>query len=67
MYFRGWIHSWVCGTCSDADNYWRLRAFWAGVKRKGGPFTPPRRCPSTDLWFDMWWYGAESSNEELEF
>ena len=31
MYFRGWLHSWTCGDCSDADVYWRLRAFWAGV------------------------------------
>lgn len=67
MYFRCWIHSWTCGDCPDSNAYWRLRAFWAGVKRKGDSFTPPRRCPSTDLWFDMWWYGAESGNEELEF
>lgn len=34
MYVCGWIHSWTCGSCSDADVYWRLRAFWAGVKGK---------------------------------
>lgn len=67
MYFRGWIHSWTCGDCPDADVYWRLRAFWAGVKRKGDAFKPPRRCPNADLWFDVWWHGAESGNEELEF
>lgn len=67
MYFRGWVHSWTCGDCPDADAYWRLRAFWAGRKLKGDAFTPPSRCPSTDLWFDMWWYGAESRNDGLEF
>lgn len=67
MYFRGWLHSWTCKNCAYADVYWRLRAFWAGAKRKGDAFTPPKRCPSSDLWFDMWWHGAESGNEGLEF
>lgn len=67
MYFRGWLHSWVCKDCAYADTYWRLRAFWAGVERKGDAFTPPKRRPSTDLWFDMWRLGAESGNEGLEF
>lgn len=67
MYFLGFLHSWACKDCPYADMYWRLRAFWAGGKRKGDAFTPPKRCPSADLWFDMWWYGAESGNEELEF
>ena len=67
MYFRGWIHSWVCGDCPSADSYWRLRAFWAGVRHKGNAFTSPKRCPGTDLWFDMWWLGAESGEGDLEF
>lgn len=67
MYFRGWLHSWTCKDCVYADFYWRMRAFWAGVKRKGDAFTPTKRCPSTDLWFDVWWYGAESGNDGLEF
>ena len=67
MYFRGWFHSWVCKDCAYADTYWRLRAFWAGVKRKGDASIPPKRCPSTDLWFDMWWLGAESDSGRLEF
>lgn len=67
MYFRGWLHSWTCKNCYYADTYWRLRAFWRGVKRKGDAFAPPKRCPSTDLWVDMWRFGVESGNEELEF
>lgn len=62
MYFRGWLHSWTCKDCSYADCYWRLRAFWAGVKRK---VNMPKRCPDQQLWHDMWNLGAES--EELEF
>lgn len=62
MYFRGWIHSWTCGDCAYADSYWRLRAFWAGVKHKSGM---PKRCPDKQLWHDMWNFGNES--EELEF
>lgn len=67
MYFRGWLHSWTCRNCPYADMYWRLRAFWVGAKRRGDVFKPPKRCPSTDLWFDMWWLGAESGNDGLEF
>lgn len=62
MYFRGWLHSWVCKDCSYADTYWRLRAFWAGAKRNPGM---PKRCPDPQLWHDMWQFGAES--KELEF
>lgn len=62
MYFRGWLHSWTCGDCGYADLYWRLRAFWAGVKGKSGM---PKRCPDSKLWRDMWSFGNES--EELEF
>ena len=40
MYFYYWLHSLVCGDCPDADFYWRLRAFWAGVKHKGDAFAP---------------------------
>lgn len=64
MYFRGWIHSWTCGDCLSADIYWRLRAFWAGVKRKAGV---PKRCPDPQLWHDMWQFGAEFDMDELEF
>lgn len=67
MYFRGWLHSWTCKDCAYADTYWRLRAFWAGVKRKGDAFTPPKRCPDIRLWADMWSLGTESNNDELEF
>lgn len=67
MYFLGFLHSWACKDCAYADMYWRLRAFWAGVKRNGDAFMPPRRCPSADLWFDMWWLGAESDSEGVEF
>lgn len=67
MYFYYWLHSLVCGDCPDADLYWRLRAFWAGVNHRGDAFTPPKRCPSTDLWFTLWWFGAESGLDELEF
>lgn len=64
MYFRGWVHSWFCKDCPAADTYWRLRAFWAGVKRKSGM---PKRCPDSRLWRDVWEYGNESGNDELEF
>nr|DAJ41516.1 MAG TPA: hypothetical protein [Caudoviricetes sp.] len=64
MYFRGWLHSWTCKNCAYADVYWRLRAFWAGVKRKVGM---PKRCPDPQLWHDMWNLGAESAHDELEF
>lgn len=67
MYFRSWLHSWVCKDCVYAGMYWRLRAFWAGVERKGDAFVPPKRCPSTDLWHDMWSLGAEPALDELEF
>lgn len=67
MYFRGWLHSWTCGDCPSADSYWRLRAFWAGVKRKGDAFTPPKRCLDARLWADMWELGAKSAHDELEF
>lgn len=67
MYFRGWIHSWVCGTCPDADSYWRLRAFWVGKQHKRSATDPPKRCPDPQLWHDMWRLGAESTNEEVEF
>jgi len=67
MYFLGFLHSWTCKNRPYADTYWRLRAFWAGAKRKGDASTPPKRCPSANLWFDMWWLGAESDSERLEF
>jgi hypothetical protein len=67
MYFLGFLHSWTCKNCPYSDTYWRLRAFLAGVKRKGDASTPPKRCPSMDLWSDMWWLGAESDSEELGF
>lgn len=67
MYFRGWLHSWVCGDCAYADSYWRLRAFGAGVKRKRGADGQPKRCPNVRLWADMWSLGAESVNDGLEF
>jgi hypothetical protein len=67
MYFRGWLHSWVCKDCAYADYYWRLRAFWAGVKDKRRPLSPPKRCPNVRVWADMWSFGAKSGEEELEF
>lgn len=67
MYFRGWLHSWMCGDCPSADSYWRLRAFWAGVKHKRGADSPPKRCPNVRLWADMWSLGVESVNDEVEF
>lgn len=45
MYFRCWIHSWTCGDCPDDDSYWRLRAFWAGVKGKHSSYSPPKTLP----------------------
>lgn len=67
MYFRGWIHSWICGTCPDSDSYWRLRAFWAGRQHKGSPDNPPKRCPCPDVWLNMWLYGDSDFVDELEF
>lgn len=67
MYFYCWLHSLVCGDCPKADSYWRLRAFWAGVKHRRDAYTPPKRCPSTDLWYKVWWLGAESGVDGLEF
>nr|DAT87799.1 MAG TPA: hypothetical protein [Caudoviricetes sp.] len=67
MYFRGFLHSLVCKNCSYAHTYWKLRAYWAGVKRKGDAFTPPKRCPNADLWFVMWRCGAEYGNDGSEF
>ena len=67
MYFRGWIHSWTCGTCPDADSYWRLRAFWAGRQHKRSACDPPKRCPDRQLWASMWLYGDSDFVDELEF
>ena len=67
MYFRGWIHSWTCGDCPDADSYWRLRAFRAGVKGKRSSYSPPKRCPSVYLWMVMWMDGYNSGKDTLEF
>lgn len=67
MYFRGWIHSWTCGDCPDADGYWRLRAFRAGVKGKHSSYSPPKRCPSGYLWMAMWMNGYNSVEDTLEF
>lgn len=64
MYFLGWLHSWFCKRCSYVDSYWRLRAFWAGRAGRRGV---PKRCPDSRLWHDMWEYGNESGNDELEF
>lgn len=65
MYFRGGCIRGHVVIILSANSYWSLRAFWAGVKGKGDAFTPPKRCPSTDLWHDMWQFGATS--DELEF
>lgn len=67
MYFRGWVHSWVCGTCPDADIYWRLRAFWAGRRHKRSATNPPKRCPDLRLWAVMWLYGDGDAIDELGF
>lgn len=67
MYFRGWVHSWVCGTCSDADSYWRLRAFWAGGQHKRSATNPPKRCPDRRLWEVMWLYGDSVAIDGLGF
>lgn len=67
MYFRGWIHSWLCGTCPDADSYWRLRAFRAGVKGKHSSYSPPKRCPNGYLWMAIWMDGYNSVEDTLEF
>lgn len=68
MYFRGWLHSWTCKDCAYADYYWRLRAFWSGVRgRRDGGLSVPKRCSNADLWFDMWRLGVESAHDELEF
>lgn len=67
MYFRGWIHSWTCKDCFYAYTYWRLRAFWAGVKHKRGVDSPPKRCPSPFLWEMMWMAGYNSADDTLEF
>lgn len=67
MYFRGWIHSWTCGDCLDADRYWRLRAFHAGVKGDHSTYCPPKRCPSGYLWMAMWMDGYNSVEDVLEF
>lgn len=64
MCFRGWIHSWTCRVCPAADSYWRLRAFWAGHKHKGGM---PKRCPDPLLWHDMWELGSRADVEGLDF
>lgn len=67
MYFRGWIHLWTCGNCLDADIYWRLRAFWAGVKHRCSADNPSKRCPSGFLWESMWMDGYDSVEDTLEF
>lgn len=67
MYFRGWIHSWTCGDCLDADRYWRLRAFYAGVRGDRSACCPPKRCPSGRLWMAMWMDGYDSVEDVLEF
>lgn len=67
MFFCGWIHSWICGDCPDADVYWRLRAFWAGRSHKRSPDNPPKRCPRPDVWMNMWLCGDSDFVDELEF
>lgn len=67
MYFRCWVHSWTCGDCVDADGYWRLRAFRAGVSGKHGSYDPPKRCPNGCLWRMMWLVGFNSVENVLEF
>nr|DAK00655.1 MAG TPA: hypothetical protein [Caudoviricetes sp.] len=67
MYFRGWLHSWTCGDCFSAYSYWRLRAFWDGVKHERGADNPPKRCPSSFLWEAMWMAGYNSADDTLEF
>lgn len=67
MYFRGWIHSWTCGDCPDADSYWRLRAFWSGRQHRRSATDPPKRCPDRRLWAVMWLYGDSDAIDELEF
>ena len=67
MYFRCWIHSWVCGDCPDANAYWRLRAFRDGVRHRRGADGPPKRCPSPLLWGMMWTAGCHSADDILEF
>ena len=67
MYFRGWIHSWTCGNCPDADAYWRLRAFWAGARHRRSAYNPLKRCFDKAVWLNMWLYGAEFSKDILEF
>ena len=65
MYFRGWLHSWVCRNCPYADVYWGLRAYWAGVKHKRSADSPPKRCPSAFWWEMMWIDGYDSAEDEL--
>lgn len=67
MYFRGWIHSWTCGNCPDANIYWRLRAFWAGVKHRRSADNPPKRCLNGFLWETTWLDGYDSNEDTLEF
>nr|DAL27673.1 MAG TPA_asm: hypothetical protein [Caudoviricetes sp.] len=67
MYFFGWLHSWFHRGCEYADLYWRLRAFWAGVKHKRGADSPPKRCTSSFLWETMWMAGYNSADDTLEF
>lgn len=67
MYFRGWIHSWVCGDCPDAYSYWRLRAFRAGMLHKRSAYNPPKRCCDRRLWAVMWLYGDSDFLGGLEF
>lgn len=67
MYFCGWIHSWTCGDCPDANIYWRLRAFWAGVKHRRSADNPPKRCPNGFLWETLWLDGYDSNEDIVEF
>ena len=67
MRFRGWMHSWSCGTCPDADGYRRLRAFWAGGQHKRSAADPPKRRPDRQSWAVMWLYGDSDFVDESEF
>lgn len=66
MYFRGFVHSFTCGVCPDAEAYWRLRAFWCGYRNRR--FEAPSRCPDCLIvvWHDMWVAGRDYSVERFE-
>lgn len=67
MYFRGWIHSWTCGSCPDADACWRLRVFGLVHGIGVALIIRRKRCFDKAVWLNMWLYGAEFSKDTLEF